>query len=374
MVALSASRLVCSAIVAIRLTTSPIRTAAFDSSLMRASVVCACATASPAILLDSSTCRLISAIDALISSVAAAAERTLLEESSETEPTTPDSRSVISAVFVSVVAETSSSVADDDMVWTMRPTVDFELVGKLAHFRLAFGDHALFGLGPLAAQPVRLDHVLLEEPHRVGHFGDFIRASGCDIGVDVARGDRLHSGLQSGQAADHAASDIEPADQEGDAEAEQRDRDQEHPALRDRGFGTVHGGRGGSLAAAFEIGKLRVEILGQRAVLGDDFRGGAGGFQLLPAKVEDVAVALAEGDERVEQLGDVCVFQNLDRLVDPTGGGAEAVPHRRHQIQRRQVGRLDQNAEHQIGLGAQLEHRLQLRKLLVRQRRQGFCG
>ena len=41
MVAFSASKLVCSAIVVIRLTTSPIRNAAFDSSLMRASVTSA---------------------------------------------------------------------------------------------------------------------------------------------------------------------------------------------------------------------------------------------------------------------------------------------------------------------------------------------
>jgi hypothetical protein len=124
MVALSASRLVCSAIVEIRFTTSPIRTAAFESSLMRASVVWACATASPAMRLDSSTCRLISAIEALISSVAAAAERTFSEESSDTDPTTPDRRSVISAVFVSVAADSCSSDAEDDMAWTIRPTLD----------------------------------------------------------------------------------------------------------------------------------------------------------------------------------------------------------------------------------------------------------
>ena len=41
MVAFSASKLVCSAIDVIRLTTSPIRNAAFDSSLMRASVTSA---------------------------------------------------------------------------------------------------------------------------------------------------------------------------------------------------------------------------------------------------------------------------------------------------------------------------------------------
>jgi hypothetical protein len=53
MVALRASRLVCSATEVISLTTSPIRCAAFDSSLMRWSVCSAWLTASLAIRLDS---------------------------------------------------------------------------------------------------------------------------------------------------------------------------------------------------------------------------------------------------------------------------------------------------------------------------------
>jgi len=63
-VALRANKLVCSAIVVIRSTTSPIRNAAFDNSLMRA-VGGLCLTygfaGDPVRLL---TCRLISAIDA----------------------------------------------------------------------------------------------------------------------------------------------------------------------------------------------------------------------------------------------------------------------------------------------------------------------
>ncbi len=70
MVALSASRLVCSAIAVISFTTSPMRPAACDSSVMRASVFSACFTASPAMRLDSCTCRLISVTEAVISSVA----------------------------------------------------------------------------------------------------------------------------------------------------------------------------------------------------------------------------------------------------------------------------------------------------------------
>ena len=55
MVALSASRLVCPAIVLISSTTSPMRAAAFDNSLTRSLVLRACSTASLAIRADSST-------------------------------------------------------------------------------------------------------------------------------------------------------------------------------------------------------------------------------------------------------------------------------------------------------------------------------
>jgi hypothetical protein len=91
MVAFSASRLVCSATELMSLTTSPMRCAADDSSLMRASVSSACWTASPAIRLDCCTCRLISWIEAVISSVAEATEETLAEASSDAEATTVES-------------------------------------------------------------------------------------------------------------------------------------------------------------------------------------------------------------------------------------------------------------------------------------------
>src|SRR5207253_2458270 len=52
MLALSASRLVCPAMVLISSTTSPMRVAASDNALTRSSVFCACSTASPAILAD----------------------------------------------------------------------------------------------------------------------------------------------------------------------------------------------------------------------------------------------------------------------------------------------------------------------------------
>jgi hypothetical protein len=53
MVALSASRLVCSAIDVISFTTSPIRSPAADNSAIRSSVASACLTASAATPFDS---------------------------------------------------------------------------------------------------------------------------------------------------------------------------------------------------------------------------------------------------------------------------------------------------------------------------------
>jgi hypothetical protein len=83
MVAFSASRLVCSAIEVISLTTSPIRAPASDNSVIRWSVALACLTASAAIPFDSCTRRVISEIELDNSSDAVAAVRTCSEAISE---------------------------------------------------------------------------------------------------------------------------------------------------------------------------------------------------------------------------------------------------------------------------------------------------
>src|SRR6266852_407666 len=122
MVALSASRLVCSAIAVISLMTSPMRLAACESSPMRASVRSAWRTASIAIPLDSCTWRLISAMDVAISSVALATDCTLVEESSEAVATAEDSCCVVSAVLLIVPAAASSSTDVVDTMSTILPT------------------------------------------------------------------------------------------------------------------------------------------------------------------------------------------------------------------------------------------------------------
>jgi hypothetical protein len=122
MVALSASRLVWPAMVLMSSTTSPMRAAAFDSSLTRSLVTRAWSTASPAIRADSCTWRLISLTEDDSSSVAEATDCTLVEASSEAAATLVVTSCARSAVDVSVPAEASSSVEADDTVSTISPT------------------------------------------------------------------------------------------------------------------------------------------------------------------------------------------------------------------------------------------------------------
>ena len=82
----------------INLTTSPIRCAASARAWTSPLVRSACETASPAMLVDSATCRLISLIDADNCSVAAATAWTLVEASSGTDATVADLLLVCSAV------------------------------------------------------------------------------------------------------------------------------------------------------------------------------------------------------------------------------------------------------------------------------------
>ncbi len=120
MVALSARRLVCSAIEVISFTTSPMRVPACDSSVMRWSVASAWRTASAAMPLDSWTRRVISAIELDSSSEAAAAVRTCSEAVSEALADSPESSAVVRAVSVSWRAMRSNS-PEEFMTFSMMP-------------------------------------------------------------------------------------------------------------------------------------------------------------------------------------------------------------------------------------------------------------
>ncbi len=102
--------------------TSPIRLADCDSSAIRTLVCSACATAACAIACDCWTCRPISATEEAISSDAAAAERTLDDDCSDTTATVADNSWVVSAVFVRLPAAASILEEADDTVRMIRPT------------------------------------------------------------------------------------------------------------------------------------------------------------------------------------------------------------------------------------------------------------
>ena len=74
----------------------------------------------------------------------------------------------------------------------------------------------------------------------------------------------------------------------------------------------------------------------------------------------------------LDQLGDFGVLENRSSLADVIGGGREAVLHRRQQVDRCQVGGLDEDAERKVGFGAQGQHGLQRAKFVVGQPHQGL--
>src|SRR4051812_29568437 len=136
-VALSASRLVCSATEVISLITSPMRLAACDSALMRESVSSAWRTALAAIELDSCTCWEISRTEIASSSVAEATDWTLLDASSEALATTVASRVVLPALSLSARAVPSSSLeADDSEVMMARKRLLASVMASLRSARL----------------------------------------------------------------------------------------------------------------------------------------------------------------------------------------------------------------------------------------------
>ena len=74
-------------------------------------------------------------------------------------------------------AEASSSVDADDTVSTISPTAPSNCIGELAHVRLApLGLPRSVSL-LLRAQPLRLDHAVLEHLDRAGHLADLVAAT-----------------------------------------------------------------------------------------------------------------------------------------------------------------------------------------------------
>ncbi|GJE68607.1 hypothetical protein CHKEEEPN_0123 [Methylorubrum podarium] len=121
-VALSASRLVCPAIVAIIATTSPIRAAESERSRTRVAVCPASSTAACASVAEPSTCRPISCTEAPSSSAAAATVATFEAASPADAATVLDCPAVRVALAVMAPAVAWSSVAAAVTPPTMPPT------------------------------------------------------------------------------------------------------------------------------------------------------------------------------------------------------------------------------------------------------------
>ena len=131
-VALSARRLVCSAMAEMRLTTSPTRSAASASCDILRSVSSACSTAACATSLDVRDCRLISPDDVEISSVAPLTTLTLADACSAADATVLASCLVPSAALVKVAAEASiwDDVAETEL--TISPIVFSKLSARVS--------------------------------------------------------------------------------------------------------------------------------------------------------------------------------------------------------------------------------------------------
>ena len=257
MVAFSASRLVCPAMVLISSTTSPMRLAAFDNSLTRSLVTRAWPTASLAIRADSCTWRLISLTEEDSSSVAEATDCTLVEASSEAAATAVVSCCERSAVDDSVPAEASSWVEAEDTVWTISPIIDFEIAGDAvdpaAALDLGFGVRRGSLVGGLLG-----DQRFLEHLQGVGHGADFgLLALMRHVRAQVALAQRLHRVDDGGDAGRDVANQIE-ADADADDHGGAEDDGENH-----EGRGVAVGGILGRLVGA---GVVEVDILLQDVV------------------------------------------------------------------------------------------------------------
>ena len=218
MVALSASRLVCSAIEVISFTTSPIRAPASDNSLMRWSVAAACLTASAAIPFDSWTRRVISAIELESSSEAVAAVRTCSEAVSDAPADLPESPAVVRAVSVSWPRDTLEFAGGVQHLVEDAADAGLELVDEAAQFSLALigGGNGCRGL--LLAHPAAFGRVVLEDGKGTRNLADLVHAIfAIDRDIGVAVGDRGQRGRDRGQRLGHPAHD-----QHGQQHHEQR--------------------------------------------------------------------------------------------------------------------------------------------------------
>ena len=368
-VALSASRLVCSAIAVISFTTSPMRPAACDSSLMRPSVCCACFTASLAIRLE------------LLHLAADLVDRRghLLGRRGDRLHVCRrllgrgrDRAGELLRHFGGLGQRAGGRL---QFGRGRRDGLDdaadrgLEIVGELVHVRLALlGGALLRGLG-LGLERARLDHVVLEHLHGRRHAADLVAP-------------RRERNLRRGVAVrEHAHRLRDAADRARDAEEAER-----HRADRDRDAGAkrherqrarrlvIGSGRHGRFARALvveldqfaelvphlgelarqlagverggvglAVGARQLDQLGHRLLVEREMRAEQRVAAALLVRRDQALVALARGIERLGGFGDgrllrrhlgVARRHHVTRLIDAIllGDGVDAA----HDVDRRQ--------------------------------------
>ena len=138
--------------------------------------------------------------------------------------------------------------------------------------------------------------------------------------------------------------------------------------LPDFRFGLTDRSGGRSLAARAEAGDFLFELPGKRNVFRHHGGTGLGGDQFLLLEIEDVAGVLAGLDQFIDELRGLRVLEGCRGLGEAPRGRIEAVPDRRQQIGGRKIGCFDQDAQNEVGFGAQIQDRLQRRQFVVGER------
>src|SRR5215510_11621416 len=213
-VAFSASRLVCSAMAVISLTTSPMRLAALSSALISTLVRAASPTAFSAIILDWATWRSISITEDESSSAADAMSRTLLEASADDE--------VAPAVRFDASSATSAR-------WPEAPSICSEIAARFSDV----GGDLLLPARPrgrlVRDRAVELDvalHGILEHGDGAGQRPDLVAAMAMrDADAFRADGDRFGDAGDLAQGPRHGAPDDHHADA-GETHRRQREQAQ----------------------------------------------------------------------------------------------------------------------------------------------------
>ena len=138
-----------------------------------------------------------------------------------------------------------------------------------------------------------------------------MRALVGDFDREIAVGEPLHGDGERGQAAHHAALDIEPDDEAGDQDRRQRRDHQAVEAGADRGGGLFRGAPGKALRGRQHRLGAAADLAGERGIgTGDALQLGADGDQALPLREQALAPGRIAGGRTQHR-------EELRRLLAP---------------------------------------------------------